>query len=66
MVIWLVVRHRRHIAEGDTIDEAIFNCVNVIKMVAAYRAERGESIGVDEVFLTPDVRISVAMPVEVG
>ena len=53
-------------AEGDTIDEAIFNCVDVIKMVAAYRAERGESVGVDEVLLTPDVRVSVAMPVEVA
>lgn len=30
-------------AEGDTIEEALFNCVDVIKMVLAYRAERGES-----------------------
>ena len=28
-------------AEGDTIEEAIFNCVDVTKMIAAYRAERG-------------------------
>ena len=27
-------------AEGDTIEEAIFNCVDVVKMIAAYRAER--------------------------
>ena len=31
-------------AEGDTIEEAIFNCVDVVKMIAAYRAERGESL----------------------
>lgn len=27
-------------AEGDTVEEAIFNCLDVIKMIAAYRAER--------------------------
>ncbi len=27
-------------AEGETIEEAIFNCVDVIKMIANYRAER--------------------------
>jgi predicted RNase H-like HicB family nuclease len=31
-------------AEGDTIEEAIFNCVDVVKMIAAYRSERGESL----------------------
>ena len=31
-------------AEGDTIEEAIFNCIDVVKMIAQYRAERGESI----------------------
>ena len=36
-------------AEGDTIEEAIFNCVDVVKMIADYRAERGESLGFGEV-----------------
>ena len=27
-------------AEGDTIEEAIFNCVDVVKVIAGYRAER--------------------------
>jgi predicted RNase H-like HicB family nuclease len=31
-------------AEGDTIEEAIFNCVDVVKMIVAYRSERGESL----------------------
>jgi predicted RNase H-like HicB family nuclease len=35
-------------AEGDTIEEAIFNCVDVIKMIASYRAERGERLGFNE------------------
>ena len=30
-------------AEGDTIEEAMFNCVDVVKVIAAYRAERGET-----------------------
>jgi predicted RNase H-like HicB family nuclease len=36
-------------AEGDTIEEAIFNCVDAIKMIAAYHAERGESLALNEV-----------------
>jgi len=49
--------------EGDTIEEAIFNCVDVIKIIAAYRADRGEGLGFNEVELTPEVRMSVAIPV---
>jgi len=30
-------------AEGDTIEEAMFNCVDVVKVIAAYRAEHGET-----------------------
>jgi|YNPNPStandDraft_1061719.scaffolds.fasta_scaffold26751_4 predicted RNase H-like HicB family nuclease len=30
-------------AEGDTASEAIFNCLDVIQMIFAYRKERGES-----------------------
>ncbi len=53
-------------AEGDTIEEAIFNCVDVIKMIAAYRAERGESLGLHEVELTPETRMTISIPVAVG
>lgn len=28
-------------AEGDTIEEAMFNCLDVVKLISAYRAERG-------------------------
>jgi len=28
-------------AEGDTVEEAIFNCVDVVKMILEYRDERG-------------------------
>lgn len=50
-------------AEGDTIEEAIFNCVDVVKMIVAYRIERGESLGFNEIDLTPETRMAVAIPV---
>ena len=53
-------------AEGDTIEEAIFNCVDVIKMIDAYRTERGESLGFHEMELTPETRITVSVPVGLG
>lgn len=53
-------------AEGDTIEEAIFNCVDVVKMIVAYRAERGEKLGFNEVELTADTLMTVAIPIGVG
>ena len=53
-------------AEGDTVEEAIFNCVDVVKMIAAYRAERGESLGFNQVELTPETRMTLSIPVGVG
>jgi len=53
-------------AEGDTIEEAIFNCVDVVKMIAAYRAERGESLGFNQVELTPQTRMTFSIPVGVA
>ena len=32
-------------AEGDTIEEALFNCIDVLKLIMEYRKERGESLG---------------------
>ena len=54
------------IAEGDTIEEALFNCVDVIKMILAYRAERGESPRIGEVTLTPKMQVTVSVPVGVN
>jgi predicted RNase H-like HicB family nuclease len=53
-------------AEGESIEEAIFNCVDVIKMIAAYRAERGERLGFNEIDLTPETRMTVAVPVGIS
>ena len=32
-------------AEGDTIEEAVFNCVDVAKMIFEFRKSRNESLG---------------------
>lgn len=53
-------------AEGDTVEEAIFNCVDVVKLIAAYRAERGESLGFNEVEITAQTRMTVAIPVGIA
>ena len=50
-------------AEGDTVEEAIFNCIDVVKLIAAYRAER---LGFNRVELTPNTRPTVAVPVGVS
>jgi len=53
-------------AEGDTVEGALFNCVDVIKMIAAYRAERGESIGLNEIEWVSDAKMTVSIPVGVA
>jgi predicted RNase H-like HicB family nuclease len=53
-------------AEGDSIEEAIFNCVDVLKMIFDYRRERGEATGFHAVKLTANTRMTVALPVGIG
>ena len=53
-------------AEGDTIEEAIFNCVDVLKMIEDYRKERSETINLNALQVTSNMQISVALPVNVS
>ena len=53
-------------AEGDTMEEAIFNCVDVVKLINAYRSERGESLGFNAVEFLPGTQLTVAVPVGVA
>ena len=53
-------------AEGDTIEGAIFNCLDVVKMISAYRTERGGSLGFPEMEIVPDTRFAVTVPVGVA
>lgn len=52
--------------EGDTIEEAIFNCVDVVKLIAAYRAERGEALGFYPFEFTPGTQLAIAVPIGVA
>ena len=51
------------LAEGDTVEEAIFNCIDVVKMIVAYRAERDEPLGLGEIEFSPDTRLTIAFPI---
>lgn len=45
-------------AEGDSIEEAIFNCIDVVKLIAVYRSKRGETLGFNAVEFTPETRLT--------
>ncbi len=53
-------------AEGDTIEEALSNCVDVIKMIREYQAERGQSLGFAAFNLPPETSLAVSIPVGVA
>ncbi len=53
-------------AEGDTVEEAVFNCVDVIKMIADYKKERTETLAGQRADVLPDTEISVQMPLSVS
>lgn len=50
-------------AEGDTVEEAIFNCLDVFKIIADYRKERGESMGFNTLQWTSETKMTFAIPV---
>lgn len=52
-------------AEGNTIQEAIFNCIDVIQMIFAYRKERGEKISERVEELPEKYGLTLAFPIEV-
>ena len=45
-------------AEGDTLEEALFNCIDVVKLIEAYRAERGESLGLQTIEFAPGMEMT--------
>ncbi len=53
-------------AEGDTVEEAVFNCIDVLKMIADYRKERFEKMGSSVIDMVPDMQIFPALPVSVS
>lgn len=49
--------------EGDTIEESIFNCVEVTKLILQYRKERNENLGFNEIKFTKNSRLAFTIPV---
>jgi predicted RNase H-like HicB family nuclease len=50
-------------AEGDTIEEALFNCVDVVKLIFQFRKERGEDLGFNAFNFNKSSSITVAIPI---
>jgi len=52
-------------AEGDTIQEAIFNCIDVIQMIFDYRKQRGDKPAETIEDLPEKYGLTLAFPIEV-
>ena len=50
-------------AEGDTVEEAVFNCIDVVKMIFEYRKERNEKLGFNKIKFTRNSKLAFTMPV---
>jgi predicted RNase H-like HicB family nuclease len=50
-------------AEGDTVEEALFNCVDVLKMIMEYKKERGEKIGINSILMNKNTKMTISFPV---
>jgi len=51
---------RGRLLHGGTMEEAVFNCIDVIKLIAACRKERGKTLGFNTVVMTPESSLIVA------
>ena len=53
-------------AEGDTVEGAIFNCIDVIEMILEYRKKRGEDILKSNIVETLDKNTHITFTLPVG
>ena len=53
-------------AEGDSIEEAVFNCIDIVKLIAQYRAERGEPLNAPEFDMAESDHLALTMPVDIA
>jgi len=53
-------------AEGDTVEEALFNCVDVVKLVFEFRKERGEELGFNTFNFNKSNTMTVAVPIGIS
>ncbi len=53
-------------AEGDTVEEALFNCVDVVKLIFQYRKEQGEELGFNLFNFNKSNSLTVAFPIGIS
>jgi predicted RNase H-like HicB family nuclease len=53
-------------AEGDTIQEAVFNLIDVAKLIFEYRRERNEKTGFNEFVFSKNSRLTFSLPLLLG
>lgn len=53
-------------AEGDTIEESVFNCIDVVKMIFDYRKERGEELGFNLFDFSKSNSVTISMPIGIS
>ena len=53
-------------AEGDTIEEALFNCVDIVKLIIQYKKERGEDLGFSLFSFNKSNSMTVALPIGIS
>ena len=53
-------------AEGDTIEEALFNCIDVVKVIMEYKKERGEPLGFNLFNFNKSNSLTIAVPIGVS
>lgn len=52
-------------AEGDTPQEAIFNCIDVLKMIREYKQEQNENLNLGSIALSANTGLTFTIPVQV-
>ena len=53
-------------AEGDTIEDALFNCVDIVKLIFQYRKEHGEDLGFNLFSFNKSNSLTVALPISIS
>jgi|APFre7841882793_1041355.scaffolds.fasta_scaffold217468_2 predicted RNase H-like HicB family nuclease len=51
-------------AEGDTPQEAIFNCIDVLKMIMEYKQEQNENLNLGSIELSANTGWAFTIPVK--
>lgn len=51
-------------AEGNTPQEAIFNCLDVLTMILDYKKEQNQPLNLESIQLSSDNSLTIAMPIQ--